>query len=150
MLRRTTRRLVQGDKDRERLYRERQRQMLYDKQGRIKWLGAMQLLWEEFRFPVSCIVGVAAFTYYYQHLIIYMCRKETEGAISLDRSSEAVARESGKLKSERYLAKPRRQIDDPDLHDMPTHSGRGNFKSRLLYDDSYGAGKHHDEFSKHK
>lgn len=149
-MRRTARCLVYGDKDRERLHRERQRQMMYDRNGRIRWAGAAQLFYEEFRFPVMCIVGAVTFTYLYQKLIVYMCRRETEGAVALDRQSESIARESGKLKSDRYLVKPRRQIDDPDMREMPAHSGKSDFKSRLLYDDTYSSGDHHGEFTKHK
>ncbi|CUG92733.1 Hypothetical protein, putative [Bodo saltans] len=152
MFRRNVRRLVNvnGDKDRERIHRERQRNMMYDRNGRVRWTGAAQLFYEEFKFPVQCIVGGLAFTYFYQKLIIYMCRRETAGAVALDRKSEEIARESGKLKSDRFLVKPRRQIDDPDMRDLPTHSGKSNFKSRLLYDDTYSAGTHHEEFSRHK
>lgn len=123
---------------------------MYDEKGNLRFAGWCYVMWEEFQGPLLCVGGGLLFTYLYQTLVVKACEMEAEGAIALDRQSEQIARESGKLKADRYLTKPRRQIDDPDMYNIPSHSGSGKeFRSKLFSDDSYGKGNQ-EEFSRHK
>ncbi|KAG8347594.1 hypothetical protein ERJ75_001343500 [Trypanosoma vivax] len=128
-----------NDRERDRIERERHRRILYDGAGNVRLQGLMSLLWEEVRVPVAIVVGVVAFMIAYNQLVLYLSAKELAGERELDASSEAMARSSGKLKGDRYLVKPWRQIEDPDFLNIPSHAGKGVYKSKLFEEDNTSA-----------
>lgn len=150
MLRRTLRRAVgntqySGGKERDRIRQERRRRILYDAAGNLQPGGLLLMLYEDFHRPAAVGVGLLAVFYGYNRLLVYLSRQEEDEGRRLDAASEAAARETGKLKSDRYLVKPNRQIDDPDFLDIPAFAGKGVSKSKLMKDDSVSSGPLHDE-----
>ncbi|RNF16932.1 uncharacterized protein Tco025E_05087 [Trypanosoma conorhini] len=125
-----------SDKERERIAQERQRRILYDHSGNVKFAGLLFLLWEEFRVPILCFAGGILFLVGYNKLIYHLSSQESARERELDRRSEANARLSGKLKADRYLVKPRRQVEDPDFLDVPSHAGKGVYSSKLFAEDA--------------
>lgn len=98
------------------------------------------MIYEDFRVPAAIGVGALGLFYGYNRLIVYLSREEEAESVRLDQESEAAARESGKLKADRYLIKPTRQIDDPDYLNIPSFSGKGVYKSKLMADDDLSSG----------
>ncbi|RNF07729.1 hypothetical protein TraAM80_03175 [Trypanosoma rangeli] len=127
-----------SDKERERIAQERQRRILYDHSGNVKFSGLLFLFWEEFRAPILCLAGGIAFVVGYNKLIYHLTLQESAQERELDRQSEANARMSGKLKGDRYLVKPLRQVEDPDFLNIPSHAGKGVYSSKLFAEDSAG------------
>ncbi|KAF5221747.1 hypothetical protein ECC02_005285 [Trypanosoma cruzi] len=125
-----------SDKERDRIAQERQRRILYDHAGNVKLSGLLFLFWEEFRLPILCVAGGIVFLIGYNKLIYYLSAQEFAHEKSIDQQSEANARLSGKLKGDRYLVKPRRQLDDPDFLNIPSYAGKGVYSSKLFDDDS--------------
>jgi hypothetical protein len=150
MLRRSLRRAVgntrfSGGKEQDRIQQERRRRLLYDAAGNLKLSGLLLLMYEDFRKPFAIGVGFLLCFYGYNRLLVHLSREEEDEGRRLDAASEQAARQSGKLKAERYLVKPNRQIDDPDFLDIPAYAGKGVSKSRLMSDDAVSSGPLHDE-----
>nr|CCC93510.1 unnamed protein product [Trypanosoma congolense IL3000] len=124
-----------SDRERDRIARERQRRILYTAAGDVKLHGLLFLLWEEFRVPIVAVTAGVVFLVAYNRIVLYYSSLERAGERELDIKSEAGARQSGKLKSDRYLVKPWRQVDDPDFLNIPSHAGKGVYKSKLFEDD---------------
>ena len=154
MLRRSITRLSSRqhtDKERERIFRMRQQKILYDKYGNFKISGVLSVIHEQYGTYIYCVLGFGVFVYAYEHLIVYLQRQDTQHIKDLDKKSEEEMRATGKLKSDRYLSKPRRQIDDPDMHNLPAFSStKGDFKCKLFHDDSLSSGKYNEEFRVNK
>ncbi|KPA73592.1 hypothetical protein ABB37_09724 [Leptomonas pyrrhocoris] len=150
MLRRTVRRAVgntrfSGGKERDRIEQERRRRILYDAAGNLQLGGLLLMMYEDFRKPFAIGVGLLALFYGYNRLLVYLSRQDEEECRRLDLASEQAARQSGKLKADRYLVKPSRQIDDPDFLDIPAYAGKGVNRSKLMSDDAVSGGPMHDE-----
>ncbi|KPI85419.1 hypothetical protein ABL78_5509 [Leptomonas seymouri] len=150
MLRRTVRRAVSnngfiGGKERTRIEQERRRRVLYDSAGNLRLGGLLLLMYEDFRQPLAIGVGLLALFYGYNRLVVHLSRQQEDEGRRLDSASEQAARQSGKLKADRYLVKPMRQIDDPDMLNIPAYGGKGVSKSKLMSDDAVSSGALHDE-----
>ncbi|KAG5487701.1 hypothetical protein LSCM1_08064 [Leishmania martiniquensis] len=153
MLRRTVQRAMgnshfSGGKERDRIEQERRRRLLYDAAGNLQIGGLLSLMYHDFKKPAAIGLGMAAFLYGYNRLIVCLSREEEAEGLRLDAESEAVARQTGKLKADRYLIKPNRQIDDPDFANIPAFGGKGVSSSRLLSDDSVSSGPLQSERSR--
>ena len=130
------------------MYREYQRNLLYDQDGNLKIAGLLHVLYVDFKKPVGIFLACAISFYVYEKIVLTMSAEETRGAVLLDQQSEQVMKETGKLKSEKYLVKPRRVIEDPDFYDkMPSYASKGEVSSRLFKDDDSGSNKY-QEFGK--
>ncbi|KEG11049.1 hypothetical protein DQ04_03031070 [Trypanosoma grayi] len=125
-----------SDREQERISRERNRRILYDHEGNVKLWGLAFLCWEEFRVPILFATGCVVFFVAYNKLVYYLSSMEFATEKTLDEQSETSARQSGKLKADRYLVKPRRQVDDPDFLNIPSYGGKGVYSSKLFEDDS--------------
>lgn len=150
MLRRTIRRAVgnsrySGGKERDRIDQERRRRILYDAAGNLQLGGLLFMIYEDFRKPFAIGVGLLGLFYGYNRLLVYLSREEEDEGRRLDAASEEAARQSGKLKADRFLVKPNRQIDDPDFLDIPAFAGKGVNKSKLMSDDTVSSGPLHSE-----
>ncbi|KAL7697266.1 hypothetical protein N2W54_001567 [Lotmaria passim] len=150
MFRRTFRRAIgnarySGGKERDRIEQERRRRILYDSAGNLQLGGLLLMLYDDFHKPFAVGVGLIALFYGYNHLLVYLSREEEDEGRRLDAQSEEMARQTGKLKADRFLVKPSRQIDDPDFLDIPAFGGKGVNKSRLMSDDSVSSGPLHSE-----
>ncbi|KAG5508301.1 hypothetical protein JIQ42_08223 [Leishmania sp. Namibia] len=150
MLRRTVRRATgnshfSGGKERDRIEQERRRRLLYDAAGNLQVGGLLYIMYHDFKKPAAIGLGMVAFLYSYNRLIVHLSREEEAEGLRLDAQSEAMARQTGKLKADRYLIKPNRQIDDPDFLNIPAFGGRGVSSSRLLSDDTVSGGPLHSE-----
>ncbi|AIN95257.1 hypothetical protein LPMP_030230 [Leishmania panamensis] len=150
MLRRTARCAMgnsrfSGSKERDRIEQERRRHVLYDAAGNLQIGGLLLLMYDDFKKPAAVGLAIAVFLYGYNRLLVHLSREEEAEGLRLDVQSEAVARQTGKLKADRYLVKPNRQIDDPDFFNIPALGGKGVNSSRLLSDDSVSSGTLHSE-----
>ncbi|KAG5511889.1 hypothetical protein JKF63_07714 [Porcisia hertigi] len=150
MLRRTVRRAMgnshfSGGKERDRIEQERRRRLVYDAAGNLQLGGLLLVMYDDFKKPAAIGLGVVALCYSYVRLLVYLSREEEAEGLRLDAQSEAMARQTGKLKADRYLIKPNRQIDDPDFLNIPAFGGKGVGTSKLLRDDSLSSGDLHSE-----
>ncbi|CAJ1985766.1 hypothetical protein conserved [Leishmania donovani] len=150
MLRRTARSAMgnsrfSGSKERDRIEQERRRRLVYDAAGNLQLGGLLLMMYDDFKKPAAIGLGMVAFLYGYSRLVVHLSREEEAEGLWLDAQSEAVARQTGKLKADRYLVKPNRQIDDPDFLNIPAFGGRGVSSSKLLSDDSVSGGALHSE-----
>lgn len=124
-----------SDKESSRMNNERRRRIIYDDKGNLNVGGLCYMLWEDFHQPVLIFASGLVLFYGYQRLIAYLSGDDDVRTANIDRLSEEQARASGKLKSERFLVKPSRQIDDPDFLDIPSFGGKNTHKSALFVDD---------------
>ncbi|KAK7195245.1 hypothetical protein NESM_000450000 [Novymonas esmeraldas] len=150
MFKRTVRRAVgnsryTGGKERDRIEQERRRRLLYDAAGNLQLGGLARMLYDDLHWPAAIGVGVLLGFYGYNRLLVHLASEAEAEERRLDAASEAAARQSGKLKGDRYLVKPKRQIDDPDFLRIPAYAGTGVNTSALLSDDSVSSGELHNE-----
>ncbi|CBH15329.1 uncharacterized protein TEOVI_000546000 [Trypanosoma equiperdum] len=124
-----------SDRERDRIARERQRHILYDNAGNVKLYGILFLLWEEFRVPIIAVATGFFVLLAYNKIVLYYSARQLAGERELDQKSESEARLSGKLKGDRYLIKPWRQVEDPDFLNIPSYAGKGVYSSKLFEDD---------------
>lgn len=123
---------------------ERQRHILYDAKGNLKLGGLFYLLWEDFHKPLLYIIcGIVVFCGYNKALLALNGDQARSEAV--DHRSEAEARQSGKLKADRFLVKPKRQIDDPDFLNIPSYGGKGVYQSKLFEGDEASSDPLHSE-----
>ncbi|EPY32766.1 hypothetical protein STCU_02671 [Strigomonas culicis] len=127
------------------MYQERRRHMVYDEKGNVKLWGLAVAVWDEFRFPLLCLFGGVGGFVAYQRLVLWAMRGDGTHRRELDHQSEVYARASGKLRSDRFLVKPERQIDDPDMMNIPAFAGKGVYKSKLFDKDEFAGGDLQDE-----
>lgn len=128
------------DKESERIHREQRRRILYDAQGNLLLSGLAYVLWVDFHKPAAIILASLGAFYGYNRALVYLSRGDEDRVRALDSQSEAYARQSGKLKSDKYLVKPSRQIDDPDFLNIPAFGGKAVYQSKLMTDDSASVG----------
>lgn len=124
-----------ASRESERIHNERRRRIIYDSQGNLQLGGLVFLLYEDFHKPFLLFCGALLLFYGYNRLLVFLSSGDDVRTANVDRHSEEAARKSGKLKSERYLVKPQRQIDDPDFLDIPAFAGKGTHHSKLFVDD---------------
>ncbi|KAH9599035.1 hypothetical protein LSM04_006177 [Trypanosoma melophagium] len=123
-------------REQQRITRERQRRILYDAAGNVRLSGLLFLAWEDFHVPLLAIGGGLVLFVAYNRLVVWLAAREAAGERQLDAESEAAARESGRLKDERFLIKPRRQLEDPDFLNVPSYAGKGVYSSKLFTDET--------------
>ncbi|ORC93315.1 uncharacterized protein TM35_000011920 [Trypanosoma theileri] len=123
-------------REQQRITRERQRRILYDAAGNVRLSGLFFLAWEEFRRPLLAVGGGLFLFVAYNRLVVWLSQREAAAERLLDAESEAAARESGRLRGERFLVKPRRQMEDPDFLNVPSYAGKGVYSSKLFTDDT--------------
>lgn len=133
-------RFNQNNREKERLYQERQRHILYTSDGRLRWRGVLRVVGELAYKPALWCGAAAVCSYAYLRIVVLLNAQTDAERVRLDRESETKMRATGKLKAERYLVKPGRQIEDPDFLHLPSHSGKNVYRSQLLTDDSVSGG----------
>lgn len=136
-----------GAQQSERIRRQNIRQTLYDSDGNLRVGRLLCMLWNDGRKPFLWTIGIALGFYGYQRLIVYLSLEEVKRQKLIDQQSEAYARQTGKLRSDRYLVKPRRQIDDPDFLNVPSHAGKGVYSSKLFTEETSSTSELHSEYN---
>ena len=83
----------------------------------------------------------------YTQLIVYLQLRVHEQELKTERERMEWLRQTGKAKSERYIANMKRQIDDPDMMvRLPAFTGHTEKPiSKLFVDDRYSSGPMHEE-----
>lgn len=117
---------------------ERDYRIMYDANGRLRPLGLLQILYEEFGVPVARVVGLLGFIYLWTKYVVgSMVSFHTKEMNRIEDANEQKVRETGKVQADRYIVKQRRVIDDPDWK-IPSYSGE-TAKSKLFEEDRYSA-----------
>eukprot|EP00758_Cryptobia_borreli_P010067 Tbor_TRINITY_DN5534_c1_g1::TRINITY_DN5534_c1_g1_i1::g.12595::m.12595 len=155
MMRRTIHHLSRHNRIRreeERIRMEAEHRKLYDTRGNLQ-IGAFILkLWEEFGLGVKVFAGFCVGMYAYQKVLIWVLQKENDGAKNLSEEIEKEIRDTTKnFKGDRYIARPARQIDDPDFFNVPAYSitndqeAARKYRPKLFDDDSLSSGNLQDD-----
>eukprot|EP00742_Colponemidia_sp_Colp-10_P032998 GILJ01044661.1.p1 GENE.GILJ01044661.1~~GILJ01044661.1.p1 ORF type:complete len:134 (+),score=17.65 GILJ01044661.1:3-404(+) len=128
---------------------EASHRQMYDSKGNIIWSGFAKKIWSEFGQLIKIAGAFVVLLVAYQKVLIYVLNKENRGAENIAYEREEAFRESGMLKGERYICRPARQIDDPDIHNYPSFSSKDEdarkFRPKLFDDDTLSSGPLHND-----
>ena len=147
MLRNTSR--YGNKREFDRMQSEAARRQMYDAKGNIIWSGVARRVWQECGQLFKVLGGAVVLIYFYQKALMYVLLQENRGAEQIAYDREEAFRESGAMKGERYVCRPARQIDDPDMGNYPSYSAEGvdakKFRPKLFDDDSVSSGPLHND-----
>ena len=102
------------------------RQAVYDANGRFNPLKWAVFVWSQMHVGFKLVGGIAVGLTFYSQVVNYANGVYTQRNIDSYAKRDEWLRASGKLKSEKYMVQPLRQIEDPDIDNIPCHT---------LYDD---------------
>ena len=110
------------------------------------WKYAKVVAWERRNGATVFLTLVFGYLGYTQ-LIVYLQLRVHEQELKTERERMEWLRQTGKAKSERYIANMKRQIDDPDMMvRLPAFTGHTEKPiSKLFVDDRYSTGPMHEE-----
>lgn len=133
----------------DRMRNEAAHRQMYDSNGNLIWSGFAKRIWSEFGQLIKIVGAFAVLLVAYQKVLIYVLKKENRGAEEIAYEREQAFRESGTMKGERYICRPARQIDDPDIGNYPSFSTKDEdarkFRPKLFDDDSLSSGPLHND-----
>lgn len=95
------------------------RAMLWTRDGKFQPLGLLKYLYEKSFYTITTLVTIVGTLWVYHYAVIWATGKYTDRNQMLFDRREEYLRSTGKLKSDTYLVKPLRQIEDPDLLNVP-------------------------------
>jgi hypothetical protein len=126
--------------------------MLWDKDGKFKILNAAVYAWNEVAVGIKVVVGFGLLLYTYSKFIGSLQVTDAKTMRLNQAKREKALRETGKLRSDKYLVVQNRQIDDPDFGNFPAFGGKNTgWKSKAfnqdmdIHDDSGLGGPLQDE-----
>jgi hypothetical protein len=127
---------------------DRRRAMLYDKDGRFNLRGAYEYYKSDVGTPVKCTLALIVILFVYQRVVVWATGKSTRDLEDAHKRRKSWLRESGKLKSEKYMCDQGRQTDDPDFDNVPcmtTREDSAPYRSRSWGEDKLTTGALQDE-----
>lgn len=115
--------------------------------------GLATVLWGEFGTLLQLVGGVCVGWYFFDKALIYMLKSENQGKREMAEKIEEGIREHPGYRGDRFISRPARIIEDPDVYRIPSHSINSEtepelakkFRPHLFDDDSVSSGRLHDE-----
>ena len=116
---------------------ESDHRILYGNSDTISIRGLCRLLMMQHGGLIKCIVGGLVVTVLYTKLCVAFQQYENEGVREILEERVDLIRKSGKLRGERFIVIPHRQVDDADFGNLPFYSPKAQpFVSAQLSDDN--------------
>lgn len=105
----------------EETYREnvKMRERVYKKDGSYDFMGIFAYLYDKSFYTIGGTLTIVGGLIAYHYLVLWATGKYTDHNQKLFDEREKFLRASGKLKSEKHLVLPLRQIEDPDILNVP-------------------------------